>query len=66
MRYIVLHKGSLLSLKQEYGLVFEILGDEAGFDSNWRVERSGEGGSDVRTNRPSLLLSLRCFLSSLS
>lgn len=44
--------------KVVFGLVFEIWDHEAGFDSNRRVERSGECGSDVRTNRPSLLLNL--------
>ena len=47
-------------------MVFEILGYEAGFDSNRRVERPGECGSDVRTNRPSLLLNIVGLLYLLS
>lgn len=35
------------------------LGQEVGFNSNREVERSGEYGSSVRTNRPSLLPSKR-------
>ena len=53
MRYSLIYKGFKVSFKVGARKTFWNWKFEVGFNSNRKVERFGEYGSSVRTNRPS-------------